>query len=327
MLSDSWGRQVTSLRIQLNTLCNFKCIFCHMEGTPVNGEQMSPEEIERVLRIAHGMGVNKVKFTGGEPLLRRDIVEIISRTRSVISGDISLTTNGTMLKNRALSLKEAGLDRINISLHSIERSEFQFITGTDAIDRVREGIRAAKEAGFDRMKVNFVVLKGVNIDQIPKMIDFCAEEDVTLQLIEYETTKDNENSEEFLKYHIDLEVIEEQIAPEAILLEKNELHSRPVYTIRNNGKLVRIEFVKPMHNSEFCMNCTRLRLTADGKLKTCLMVDNDYLDIGTEIRSSNRTDELKRIYTESVKSRKPYWRDANDSRSEVFCKVPRNNGN
>ncbi len=176
-----------------------------MEGTPINGEQMSPGEIARVLTVAHDNGVNKVKFTGGEPLLRRDIIEIVKRTRDIISGDISMTTNGTMLKNKASELRDAGLDRINISLHSIEREDFQFITGTDSIERVREGIRAAKRAGFDRMKINFVVLRDINIDQIPKMIDFCSEEDVTLQLIEFETTKEHEDDEEYRKYHIDLE--------------------------------------------------------------------------------------------------------------------------
>lgn len=299
-----------------------------MEGTPINGEQMSPEEIGSVLEVAHNNGVNKIKFTGGEPLLRRDIIEIIRKTRSIISGDISLTTNGTMLKSKAAELKAAGLDRVNISLHSIEREDFQVITGTDSIDKVREGIRAARAAGFDNMKINFVVLKDVNIDQIDKMIKFCSEENITLQLIEFETTKDHEFDSEYLKYHIDLNPIEKGIAEKAILVEKNELHSRPVYTIKYNGIPTKIEFVKPMHNTEFCMNCTRLRLTADGKLKTCLMVDDDYLDVVTEIRSSNRKSEIERIYSESVKSRKPYWvNDDNENRGKVFCKVPRNHGN
>lgn len=298
-----------------------------MEGTPINGEQMSPVEIERVLKIANKNGVNKVKFTGGEPLLRRDIEEIVRRTRSVISGDISLTTNGTMLKNKARKLKEAGLDRLNISLHSIEREEFRFITGTDSIDKVREGIREAKKVGFKQIKLNFVVLKGVNTGQIQRMIDFCSSEDIMLQLIEYETTKEDEGSPEYLRFHYPLELIEEEIAKKAILVERNELHSRPVYTVKNQGSLTRIEFVKPMHNSDFCMNCTRLRLTSDGKLKTCLMVDDDYKDIAREIRGKNRENVLNQIYSDSVKSRKPYWMEEDGSKSEVFCKVPRDEWN
>lgn len=298
-----------------------------MEGTPVNGEQMSPDEIKRVLEIAHEFGVNKVKFTGGEPLLRRDIIDVVRKTREVISGDISLTTNGTMLKNKAAQLREAGLDRINISLHSIEREEFRFITGTDSIDRVREGIRAAKEAGFKAIKLNFVVLRGLNTDQLGRMIDFCSEEDVTLQLIEYETTREHENSDEYLRYHIDLEPFERDIAENSILVEKNELHNRPVYTVKNNGRLVRIEFVKPMHNTDFCMNCTRLRLTADGKLKTCLMVDDSYRDVVHELRGSNRLDALREIYSESVMAREPYWKVEDEGGSKIFCKIQGDNRN
>ncbi|MCL4334558.1 MAG: GTP 3',8-cyclase MoaA [Candidatus Thermoplasmatota archaeon] len=326
MVTDSWGRPVTSLRIQLNAICNFKCIFCHMEGTPINGSQMEPSEIESVLRTAARFGVRKVKFTGGEPLLRRDIAEIIRRTRSIILGDISLTTNGTLLKNKAKILREAGLDRINISLHSIEPGDFQFITGTDSIDKVREGIREAKAAGFRNIKLNFVVLKGINVDQIPKMIDFCAHEDLTLQLIEYETTRENENSDEYLRYHYSIDGIENDIRNMAIRKESNDLHLRPIYTIMHNGKECRIEVVKPMHNAEFCMNCTRLRLTSDGKLKTCLMRDDNYIDILPSLKSKGNIDDL---YVKSIKLREPYWKydEGEEHKSEIFCKVPGVAGN
>ncbi|MEM3206394.1 MAG: radical SAM protein, partial [Thermoplasmatales archaeon] len=120
-----------------------------MEGTEENGSTLSPEMIERVVKIGAANGVNRVKFTGGEPLLRKDLEEIIRRTRNHISGDISLTTNAFFLKERARSLKEAGLDRINISMHSISRDKFVEITGVDALERVREGIKAAREAGLN----------------------------------------------------------------------------------------------------------------------------------------------------------------------------------
>ncbi|MEM0127440.1 MAG: radical SAM protein, partial [Thermoplasmatales archaeon] len=136
MIYDRFGRPLNSLRIQLNASCNFKCFFCHMEGTEENGSTLSPEMIERVVKIGAANGVNRVKFTGGEPLLRKDLEEIIRRTRNHISGDISLTTNAFFLKERARSLKEAGLDRINISMHSISRDKFVEITGVDALERV-----------------------------------------------------------------------------------------------------------------------------------------------------------------------------------------------
>lgn len=325
MITDPWGRPVKSLRIQLNAICNFRCIFCHMEGTPINGSTMSPEEIEVVLRTAVKFGVRMVKFTGGEPLLRRDVVEIIERTRRLIPDDISLTTNGTLLKNKAQSLRDAGLDRINISLHSIEPEGFQFITGTDAIEKVREGIREAKKAGFDNIKLNFVVLNGVNIDQIPRMIRFCAQEDLTLQLIEYETTREKERSEEYLRYHYPLEGIERRIRERAIAEYRNDLHLRPVYTIIEDGRECRIEFVKPMHNAEFCANCTRLRLTSDGKLKTCLMRDDTYVDLKPQLRSPSGHCTIDDLYIKSIKMREPYWRyDEKESDGEVLCKVQGN---
>ena len=148
MLVDDFGRPVKSMRIQVNTTCNFSCFFCHMEGTPVNSSEMKAEEIERVVEIARDLGINKIKFTGGEPLMRNDIIDIVARTRKHIYGDISMTTNGVLLRKKASDLRSAGLNRINISMHSIDREGFKFITGVDALDKVRDGITAAKEAGF-----------------------------------------------------------------------------------------------------------------------------------------------------------------------------------
>ena len=121
MLYDYFGRPLNSLRIQVNATCNFKCFFCHMEGTDENAATLTPEEIERVVAVAAENGVNRIKFTGGEPLLRKDLEEIIGRTRKHVDGDISLTTNAYFLKQRARGLRDAGLNRINISMHSIEQ--------------------------------------------------------------------------------------------------------------------------------------------------------------------------------------------------------------
>lgn len=308
MVSDTYGRPIKSLRVQVNTTCNFKCFFCHMEGTGVHSESLTPDEIEKIIETAHKWGVNKIKFTGGEPTLRPDIVEIVRRTRKHITGNISMTTNGIMLSMLAGQLKEAGLDRINISFHSIDRSEFQFITGTDSMEKVRDGIRAAKNAGLFPIKLNFVVLKGINVDQIPRMIDFAAEEEVILQLIEYETTKDMINSEDFLKYHVDLKPIEDDIRKRSLSIEYNELHRRPKYLVVSGDRTAEVEFVKPMWNHEFCSNCTRMRVTSTGLLKTCLMRDDDYTNMVSGIREKKGDDYLDGLFLKSVKSREPYWK-------------------
>lgn len=322
-LLDNYNRPVKSMRIQVNTTCNFKCFFCHMEGTGINSASMTPDEIERAVKTAAKWGVNKVKFTGGEPTLRNDIVEIVERTRKHISGNISMTTNGVMIPKLAEKLKKAGLDRVNISLHSIDREGFEFITGTDFIDKVVDGIRAAKKAGLYPIKINFVVLKDVNIDQIPKMIELSAKEDIILQLIEFETTREEENSEEFLKYHVPLEGIEREVAKNAVRFERNELHNRPKYTLETEGGTAEVEFVKPMRNADFCSHCTRMRLTSTGLLKTCLMRDDNYTNLIHGIRGGKDADYLDEIYIGAVKKREPYWKpeDEHEGKNKVLRTV------
>lgn len=307
-LLDNFNRPVRSMRIQVNTTCNFKCFFCHMEGTGINSASMTPDEIERAVKTASKWGVNKVKFTGGEPTLRNDIVEIVRRTRRHISGNISMTTNGVMLPKLASSLKEAGLDRVNISLHSIDRDGFEFITGTDFLDKVVEGIRAAKKAGLHPIKINFVVLKDLNEDQIPKMIELSAREDVILQLIEFETTREEENSEEFLRYHVPLESIEKSVAEKSYRVDRNELHNRPKYSLKTDDGTAEVEFVKPMRNAEFCNHCTRIRLTSTGFLKPCLMRSDNYTNMISAIRKNMKDDDLDEIFIKAVKKREPYWK-------------------
>ncbi len=319
-LQDNYGRPVKSLRVQVNTTCNFSCFFCHMEGTGINSASMSPSEIEKAIEVAAKWGVDKVKFTGGEPTIRSDIVDIVQRTRKHIGGNISMTTNGIMLPKLAASLKKAGLDRVNISLHSIDRQGFQFITGTDFLEKVVKGIRAAKEAGLFPIKINFVVLKGINVDQIPKMIELSAREGVILQLIEFETTREGEASEEYLKYHIPLEGIEEEVARTSYRMDRNELHNRPKYSMETELGKAEVEFVKPMRNAEFCSHCTRMRLTSTGFLKTCLMRDDNYTNLIKGIRNNMGDDYLDETYITAVKKREPYWKpgDEHEDKGKVL---------
>ncbi|MEL9914786.1 MAG: GTP 3',8-cyclase MoaA [Thermoplasmatales archaeon] len=309
MIYDRFGRPLNSLRIQLNASCNFKCFFCHMEGTEENGSTLSPEMIERVVKIGAANGVNRVKFTGGEPLLRKDLEEIIRRTRNHINGDISLTTNAFFLKERARSLKEAGLDRINISMHSISRDKFVEITGVDALERVREGIKAAREAGLNPIKVNFVVLKGLNDDQIHDMMEFCADEGATLQLIEYETDRNGESSPYYKKYHYDLRPLEEEFARIAEGIEVNALHNRKRFLIKmEDGKECKVEVVRPQRNADFCNHCTRLRVTSKGEFQTCLNRRDQVFEF------KNLDDYgIENAFKEAVYARVPYWRESDET--------------
>lgn len=307
LLYDNFGRPVNSMRIQLNAICNFHCIFCHMEGTERSMQHMTPEQIENVVAVAASHGVNKIKFTGGEPLLREDILEIVRRTRKHITGNISLTTNGVELPKLAKGLKEAGLDRVNISMHAIDEYNFHFITDTkkNFLPIVKQGIQAARDAGLGPIKINFVLMKNINEDQVDGMIKFCAENDSTLQLIEFEANREKEHSEEYLKYHVPLEPIERRIQKQAMDVEHNPLHNRERYTVKTDYGEVKIEFVKPMRNKDFCKHCTRLRLTADGQFKTCLLRENDYFDIKDMLGDESEIDSM---YRKAVEARVPYWR-------------------
>ncbi|MEM0136202.1 MAG: GTP 3',8-cyclase MoaA [Thermoplasmatales archaeon] len=309
MLYDYFGRPLNSLRIQVNATCNFKCFFCHMEGTDENAAALTPEEIERVVAIAARNGVNRVKFTGGEPLLRKDIEDIIARTRKHIEGDLSLTTNAYYLKQKAKGLREAGLNRINISMHSIERDKFVDITKVDALEIVEEGIDAALDAGLSPVKVNFVVLKGINENQVDAMIDFTSKKGAILQLIEYETDREGEKGENYRKYHYDLRIIEKGLTPIADSVEYNTLHNRKrIKVISSNGNYGFVEFVRPQRNADFCNHCTRLRVTSRGEFQTCL-------NRGDQLFSFKSKDEegILDSFKEAVAARVPYWREADES--------------
>jgi cyclic pyranopterin phosphate synthase len=319
MLQDQFGRQVSSLRIQVNTTCNFKCFFCHMEGTGIQANQLSRNEIIKIIRVAAKLGINKIKFTGGEPTLRKDIVEIIRETRSIVTGEISMTTNGTRLTAIAPELKEAGLDRINISMHSIDPVAFEFITGMDAFDRVVQGIKAAQQAGLNPVKVNFVALKGINEDQIWKMIENSAKNNYTLQIIEYEVPRELEKSVDFLKYHYPLDSLEQELAVRSIKTEHNSLHDRPLFSVPISGGTAKVEIVRPMHNYHFCDHCTRMRVTSLGELKPCLMRDDNYTSVFGESRKENKDSDIEKAFIVATAKREPYWRKETIDENQVLC--------
>lgn len=210
MIKDSYERTVASVRISITQRCNLRCFYCHQEGEGSGGHiEMAPEEIQRIAGVAASFGITKVKLTGGEPLLRSDILGIVRGIKSVPGiSEVSMTTNGTLLSNLAKSLKEAGLTRVNVSLDALEPETYRFITGTNALERVVLGIKDALKAGLSPVKVNVVVLKGVNDDQIWNMIDFAEKNDAILQLIELESAVEDEL---YRRYHSDLARIEKEL--------------------------------------------------------------------------------------------------------------------
>lgn len=308
-MKDRFGRPTNSIRVSVTERCNLNCFYCHREGEwHKHRSEMTPEEIRKILEIARRLDIRKVKFTGGEPLIRSDIVEIVRLARPLMDRDISMTTNGTMLSKYAQELKKAGLNRINISLDTLVPEKYKKITGKELLNDVIDGIRAAVDAKLYPVKLNMVLLRGINDNEIENMIKFSAETGTILQIIELETPREKEDTQFFKKYHVNPKFIEEHLEKIASEINYNELHRRKKFKFSFETKIAEVEIVRPMHNTEFCKYCTRIRLTSDGKLKPCLLRDDNLVDILTPLRNGADDSYLLSLFKEAILRREPYWK-------------------
>jgi len=254
---DKFGRKISSLRLSVTQRCNLNCEYCHKEGEKTTDSEISIENIKEILETASELGIKKIKITGGEPLLRDDIVEIIRTIKKHNFDDISLTTNGFLLDKLAKRLKQAGLNRVNIGCDSVS-----FLAKNKK--SIEQGLKAAKEADLNPIKLNMVVLKGINDHEIEDMIEFARENDSILQLIELVKV----NNEFYNKHFLSLDSIEKELNERANRVIKRKTQCRMQYDLGN----VIVEVVRPLHKN-FCKNCNKLRITSDGKIKPCLMTD------------------------------------------------------
>lgn len=306
VLHDKFGRKLNSLRISITQKCNLKCFYCHREGEVASDNEMTKEEIAQIAKIACQLGMKKVKLTGGEPLLRDDLPDIISEIAEY-SDEVSLTTNGVLLEKNVETLSDAGLKRVNVSLPSLVPERFRNITKKDFVEQVKDGIEAAVQNNLCPVKINMVMLKGINVDEIPNAIDFAQEVGAILQLIEFEPIQP-ENYAYWKTFHYDPALIEYWLKKRAVSIQENALHKRKRYILKKNSDPVIVEVVKPMHNSIFCQNCTRLRVTSDGKLKPCLLRNDNLVNIIALIRQGASSNELEEAFKEAARLREPYWR-------------------
>jgi len=302
-ITDSHGRPFLNFRISVTQRCNIRCSYCHREGQPSSSKEMTPSEIARIARIASELGACNVKLTGGEPLIRTDIVEIVrllNETRTI--KEISMVTNGTLLTPRlASNLKREGLARMNVNIPSVETQTYEKLTGGRLVDAL-EGVRAALSAGLFPVKVNMLVLRDVNDDQFESMLDFCSKMRVTLQIIELESL--NLSAEYYSRHHFPLDGIERKMSSEAEKVEvRHFMHGRRVYYLRDT----KVEIVRPVDNTEFCLRCSRMRLTSDGKLKSCLMRLDGLVDLFEPMRSGASDQELRDLIASSASRRQPFY--------------------
>jgi len=273
MLVDAFGREVTDVRISVTKRCNFSCVYCHDEGLgPVDkprsahGEELTPAEVERLVVVAREFGVRSVKFTGGEPLVRTDLEEIVARTVRQIP-DVSLTTNGSLLADRAESLRDAGLKRINVSIDSIDPDEFRAIRH-GALAPVLRGVQAAIRVGLTPVKLNMVVFRPT-VERIPEMVDYVGRaEGLKLQLIQFMPELVGHRD-----WRVDIGEVKRWLEAHSSRVITREMHHRKVYVIGG----AEVEVVDPVDNVDFCANCHRIRITHRGELKGCLNRDDDLL--------------------------------------------------
>jgi GTP 3',8-cyclase len=302
-LIDPYNRPINSLRVSLTQRCNFNCFFCHREGENHPQGEMASQEIEAIVEVASGLGIKKVKLTGGEPMLRGDLAEIVARIRPHLD-EVSITTNGSLLSGRACELKEAGLDRVNVSLHTMDADAFKKITGVDQESKVRDGIEEAVRCGLNPVKLNMVVMRGLNDSEVPSMIEYSRKVGAVLQLIEFQELE--HGAEHYDRFHHDLVPLETSLEDNAERIVEREIHRRKVYHLRDGAQ---VEVVRPMHNSVFCAYCTRLRVTSDGHLKACLMRDDNLVPLVSLVRAGAPRERLEEAFREAVAHRRPYWMD------------------
>ncbi len=274
-LKDSFNREIRDLRVSLTDRCNFRCFYCLPHGEPpiAPKEQMlSYEEIEYVCDIFVSLGIEKIRLTGGEPMMRRDIETIIEKLAKLKTKglhDLALTTNGYFLPDRAHGLKAAGLDRITISVDSLKRDVFKQMTGVDVLDKVLAGIAAAKDAGLDPIKVNAVIVRGHNEDEVADFAAFAREHNVKMRFIEFmpldsghDWSRDDVVSGREIR-----ERINERFPLVAIdVVRGSDTASRYRFADEAPGE---IGIIAPV-SEPFCGACSRIRLTADGQIRTCL---------------------------------------------------------
>ena len=306
-LIDSLGRIHTNLRISVTDRCNIRCFYCmpdeNVRFRP-RSEILTFEEIERFVRVVAPMGINKLRLTGGEPLVRSGLPTLIERLAKIDGiRDIAMTTNAILLEEQAQALKDAGLTRLNISLDSLTEETFKRIARRDGLDRVLAGIQAAKHVGFERIRLNAVAIKGITEPEIVPLANYARENQMEMRFIEF-MPLDAENhwqNDQVLSGEEIRAAIEEAIGP----LEPADRPdpSQPATDFRFADGSGTIGFINPV-TQPFCEDCNRLRITAEGQVRNCLFSTVEW-DARAILRGGGSDDELAQLVRDSVRAKKP----------------------
>jgi cyclic pyranopterin phosphate synthase len=293
-LRDCYGRAVTYLRVSVTDRCNLRCFYCLPRGHDLCARraQLTLDEVAEIVRVGVSLGIAKIRITGGEPLVRPGVVDLV-RTLSAEPGivDLALSTNGTLLAEHASALKAAGVQRVNVSLDSLRPAVFRAISGRDDLHRVLTGIAVARAAGLDPIKLNVVVMRGVNDAELPAMLDFGAASSAQVRFIEYMPLGRGQRWEQtYVARDEILERIRSHLAPQPPRRQPGD--TATYYPLRSGGE---VGVISPV-SCRFCDLCNRLRLTADGRLRPCLTSEGE-IDVRSALRRRTAVAECFRAAT------------------------------
>jgi GTP 3',8-cyclase len=293
-LADSYGRVIKDLRISVTPRCNFKCSYCDPLGL---GHKDPPgtigvRDVANVIEVAVSLGMESVRFTGGEPLLRKELPDMIYHAKHVAKiHDVAITTNASLLRRRLPELLDAGLDRVNISIDAVDADVFKLATGGGNIKQVWEGIEAVAEAGLHPLKLNAVVSRGINDGEISKLAALTKERPFHVRFIEY-MHLNNADAQTYRQRFMSGKEIRARVEEVYGELEPVETDpSAPARLFKVLGWQGAIGFINPV-SEPFCGACSRMRLTSDGRLRPCLMTDRE-LDIREALRSDNPHEAIR----------------------------------
>jgi len=318
-LIDTFGRVHNNLRISVTDRCNLRCTYCMPEEVQFldKAELLTFEEITRFVSIAAGLGVDKIRLTGGEPLLRRDLASLVRMVVAVPGiRDVGLTTNGILLTDHAQRLYDAGLRRINVSLDALDPDRFRQMTRRDGVDRVIAGILAAKKAGFEPVKINAVSIRGVTEAEVAPLARFAREHGLEMRFIEYMPIGADqwERGKVYFAHEI-LEQLEREVAP---LVPVEDYDPRaPAMEFRYTDDGGRVGIIASI-SRPFCMSCNRIRLTAEGKLRNCLFA-LDEIDVKTLLRGNASAETIAQAIRGNVHDK---W-EGHEINTARFVKPPR----
>jgi cyclic pyranopterin phosphate synthase len=314
-LIDPFGRSIDYLRLSVTDRCDLRCFYCLPKGFNDFEEPehwLTFDEIERVIRAFGALGTRRVRITGGEPLVRKNLPELAARLQNLPGiEDLSLSTNAVKLARHAEALHQSGVRRLNVSLDCVDPKRFQEITG-GKIEKVIDGLMAAKAAGFSPIKINMVVMKGVNEDDVEAMVDFCIEHDFTLRFIE--TMPMGTTGLDAVDHYVDLQTVRAKLEKRFELIPGVMPGGGPARYLQVAGTDLRIGFITPI-SQHFCETCNRVRLSVDGTLYLCLGQDNKF-ELRPLLRAGISDDDLHDAIRHAI-TLKPQRHEFSEKPSQV----------